>query len=468
MFRHPRTALDFIANFDSSSGMVQALGRFLHGKDFSGVGILPPYELPARVLNALPIWLREQLYIAGGWIETVEPDDLATFRAEIVNEWVVNQYPDRSYPAAMIGSSNGAMIHLCAALGIPWLPQTVLIPIHHDRVHPDEFRYALEAFRPAATQLLEANPSVELHHMHDPNQDRLMIQKMGYFRIKQRALGAAYEHFLEDHVPAGGTIFIVECTLHWPVKRVAERHVFQLGALGGATPDEYVHGSQRVEAYLSREGSHRRLWDPPPPDEEQPEAEWGFAEALRDDVVRLARRRGWHVRRILFEQPEDFSPLVADLYRWWYAQQGVEPNRLLVESFILLEPWWALRNRLVPFWMVFNKQPSFEAVNRYLDTAPSQSEIYLTLFSHGVNSIGLVPIDQWRSVCSRAARAGGFLGVDERAFPRDFAVFVRFHRALTRLQPHHPMPPPLAVADLDRFLDGDGHDYRVEWRNMNV
>src|SRR5919198_5800495 len=111
MLGHPHAALHFIANFDSSSGMVQALARFLHGRDFSGVGILPPYELPARVLNALPVWLREQLYIAGGWIEAGEPDDLAAFRSEIVDEWVVNQYPVRPYPAAMIGSSNGALVH---------------------------------------------------------------------------------------------------------------------------------------------------------------------------------------------------------------------------------------------------------------------------------------------------------------------------------------------------------------------
>ena len=186
-----------------------------------------PYELPARILNALPIRIREQLYIAGGWIEAVEEADLGTFRSNIVDEWVVGQYPHRSYPAAMIGSSNGAMVHLCAALGIPWLPQTVLIPVHHDRVHPDEFRYALEAFRPAATRLLEANPSLQLHHMHDPNQDRLMIQKMGYFRVKERSLAPAYARFLEDHVPRGGTIFIVECTLKWPADciRAAGRRV---------------------------------------------------------------------------------------------------------------------------------------------------------------------------------------------------------------------------------------------------
>jgi hypothetical protein len=115
--------------------------------------------------------------------------------------------------------------------------------------------------------------------------------------------------------------------------------------------------------------------------------------------------------------------------------------------------------------MVFNTEPSFDAVNRYLDTAPPQSEIYLTLFSHGVNSIGLVPIERWRSIFGRARRTGSFMGVDEDAFPRDFAVFVRFHRALQQLEPHYSLPAPLTLNELDQFLSRNGHGYQVDWRS---
>jgi hypothetical protein len=136
---------------------------------------------------------------------------------------------------------------------------------------------------------------------------------------------------------------------------------------------------------------------------------------------------------------------------------------LLVESFILLEPWWALRNRLVPFWMVFNTEPSYDALVRYLDAAGRQSEIYLTLFSHGVDSVGLVPIARWREALRRAERVGRFVGVDERAFPRDFAVFVRFHRDLQQVQPHYALPDPLTIGELDRFLEDHASRYRVTW-----
>src|SRR5439155_7282415 len=143
------------------------------------------------------------------------------------------------------------LVHLCAALGIPWLPQTFLIPVRHGGLHhPDEPKRDLEWARRPAAALLEANPELVLHHMHDANQDRLMIQRMTYFRVKRTRLGEAYRRFLAGTLPRGATLFLVECGLSWPTVRVADRHVFQHGALGGATAEEYYRGGPRVEEYL--------------------------------------------------------------------------------------------------------------------------------------------------------------------------------------------------------------------------
>jgi hypothetical protein len=299
--------------------------------------------------------------------------------------------------------------------------------------------------------------------MHDANQDRLMIQSMQYFRVKRQRLGETYERFLEASLTPGATIFLVECGLAWPTTRIAERHVFQHGALGGATVDEYLHGGPRVEAYLRRYGIPKTRWDSPTPDGRSPEAEWGFEPALRADVERLARRRGFRVRRLVFTEPEDLSPLVADLYRWWYRARGIDSRRLIVESFILLEPWWTLRSGAVPFWMVFNKEPSLAAVEGYLDGTEPFDDIALTLFSHGVDSVGLPSIDRWAAIPSRARREGRFAGVDRAAFPRDFAVFLRFHRDVAAVSERCPMPAPLTLAQLDAFLEAAGRRFRVEW-----
>lgn len=453
----------FIADFDSASAMVRALSRYLDGKDFPALGSSNPMRLIVPIGNKLSEKVREQAYIWGGWLETVPPRKLKEYDAEATAQWVTDYYPPRRYPAAMIGSSNGAAVHLCAALGIPWLPQTLLIPVERAHAHPDEFRESLEAAREPAEWLLGANPDLQVHHMHDPNQDRLMVRKLMYFRVKQRRLGAAYERFLRENLAPGATLFLLECDLNWPTTRVADRHVFQAGALGGATRDEYLHGGPRVEEFLTREGSESRQWESPTPDGVHPEAEWGFEPALRDDVERFAEEHGYRVRRIVFEQPEDLSPLVADLYRWWYRQRGIVANRLLAESFILMEPYWALRTGAVPFWTFFAVKSAADGLEGYLQSRDAFDELQIMLFSHGVRSIGYAPLERWRSLFRHTREGGRFVGVDEQEFPRDFGVFIRYHEDLKQTPARYPLPGPLGLDQLDAFLQEHGERYSVRW-----
>ena len=458
----------YVANFDSEAAMLRALGNYLRGEDFPMIGSMPRSVEPlmkalVAVVNVVPRRVREEVYTWSGRSEAVPPKRLEQVRAEDVSRWVVSHYPRRRYPAAVIGSSNGALVHLYCALGIPWLPQTFLVPVRRSGVHPDEPVEELQWGREPARVLLSANPELQLHHMFDPNQDRLMARRMSYFRVKRLQLGNTYERFLEGTLADGATLFVAECALKWPTTRIGERHVFQFGALGGATPEEFLRGSERVEDYLARYGSHRKRWDPPQPDGERPEAEWGFEPILREDIERFAREKGYRVRRIIFEEPEDPSPLVADLYRRWYEEYGLPTNRLLVESFILMEPWWALRTGSVPFWMVFNTESSADRLERYLEVADPYDYIHLMLFSHGVDSVGLAPIERWRSEVRRARKHGGFVGVDERRFPRDFATFVRYHTDLKKIPARLPMPEPLSLSRLDAFLDRAGDRYPVRW-----
>lgn len=455
----------FVAAFDSTTGMVRALGRYLEGKDFPGLGgTAPTSETLAALVNALPKVVREQLYIWSGAFEAIPAKQLGDVRAEELSRWVANSYPKRRYPAAMIGSSNGALVHLYAALGVPWLPQTFLIPVRRTGVHPDEPKQDLEWGVQHAAPLLEANPELQLHHMHDANQDRLMIQRMTYFRVKRLRLGEIYRRFLEENLAPGATIFLVECGLSWPTLQVGERHIFQMGALGGATPDEFLYGNERVASYLERYRSHRREWEQPQSDGERPEAEWGFEPSLREEVAQLAKDRGYHLQRIVFEQPEDVSPLVADLYCWWYEQRGLPGNRLLVESFILMEPYWALHTGSVPFWMVFNMEPSLQRVHEYLDGAEPFDEIYLMLFAHGVESVGLAKIEEWETVLRRARRHCSFIGVDPPKFPRDFGVYARYYPHIKkRIRGRYPLPEPMTFDQFGQFLKQSKGRYKVQW-----
>ena len=66
----------------------------------------------------------------------------------------------------------------------------------------------------------------------------------------------------------------------------------------------------------------------------------------------------------------------------------------------------------------------------YLEQTEAFDEIFLMLFSHGVDSAGLAPITRWRQLLERAKKRGDFIGVEEQAYPRDFATFIRYDTAL--------------------------------------
>ncbi len=95
------------------------------------------------------------------------------------------------YPAVLVGASNGALVHLAAAAGVPWLPQTLLVPVRRPGADPHAPEAALEFGLRFAPALLAANPHVALHQMHDANQDELMVSEMPYFRIKHLRLPPA-------------------------------------------------------------------------------------------------------------------------------------------------------------------------------------------------------------------------------------------------------------------------------------
>ncbi|MEH0820736.1 MULTISPECIES: hypothetical protein [unclassified Micromonospora] len=450
-----------VAAFDSASAMVVATARFLHNRDTPPMGrpagrLLGPLAVAA---NRLPIRLRETIYSLASGAEARPAAHMAALDIEDVAAAIAGLYPRRRYPAVAVGSSSGALVHLCAALGMAWLPQTLLLPLRQRQVPPDDPMRAVHAFDATAQALVARNPDFVLHHMHDPNQDRLTSQRMAYFRVKRTRLGPAYERFLTQTLDAGGVLLLAECTRRWPTTRVGQRHVFQFGALGGLEPQQYHEGDPRIADYLRRYGVQRTRWQVPAPDGESPEAEWGFEPALRDDVIAFARRHGYQVRRLVFDDPDDLSPLVADLYRWWYRRRGLPADRLLVESFMLLDPWWALRTGCVPYWSTFPVEGSADALTRYLEQSDAYDYLHLMLFCHGVESVGLATVDQWKAVLDHARVAGSFAGVDPGRYPRDLATFFRYQSALRALPDRYPIPEPLSLTEFGRFFAEHRHRY---------
>jgi hypothetical protein len=114
---------------------------------------------------------------------------------------------------------------------------------------------------------------------------------------------------------------------------------------------------------------------------------------------------------------------------------------------------------------VFCTDPSAETLRRFLDTE-SFDEIDLMLFSHGTEGVGVTPIAKWRALLERSRREGRFLGVDTRRYPRDFATFARFGRALAELGPQMEPPPPMTLSQFEAGLRAHGPLHGVQMRTL--
>ncbi|SDZ24934.1 hypothetical protein SAMN05421504_11182 [Amycolatopsis xylanica] len=424
-----RQAQDSVAGFDSATAMVRALAAALRGERFTTLGQPKVAEAPLRLSRWLPEAARTGIYRIAGAAEGAKPEELGELDLAEVAEWLAGHYDGHDrYPGVLIGSSNGAAVHLGAVAGVPWLPNTVLVPVKWPDNDPDRPRAAMEFGRDTATALLHNNPDLALHHMHDGNQDRLMISAMSYFRLKWLELPAAYQRFLSERLAPGAPIVLLDCTLRWPVTKVAERHYFQTGAYGGLEPYEYLRGSPQVERFLAEQGSELTAFDAPEADDTAPEAEWGLSPEFGAAVERWAAEHGHPVHRLAFEDPQDLSGPVADLHREWLTGEGVHTTRLLVESFVLLDPVGAARAGLVPYWTPFPVRRARDRLAEYLRDRPF-TELEVLLFPHGVRSAGIAEPEDWLALAERV----NFPATDRKTYPADFRALAEYGSAIGRM-----------------------------------
>ncbi|MDG5816894.1 hypothetical protein QA601_17485 [Chitinispirillales bacterium ANBcel5] len=457
----------YIAGFDSSSVPVRALGAYLFNKEFPALGLQPslvsrPAARLMLFLNKLSPSLREKLYSAAPISEALPrrmlKEDIATRSAE----YFVKQYPERFFPAVSIGASNGAMMNICALLGIPFLPQNMLIPVRRVKKDPHDVMGEFEFSKTWGTTLLKANPELALHLIIDPTHDFLMSHSIAYFRAKRIKLGKVYKQYLLKVLKPGGAILVNDCTLKWPVTSIDTNHYFQFGGHGSLTPDDFFHNNPNTAEFRKHYGNAATKWNPPKPDLNAAEAEWGLNTELLDDIRQFCTKHGFRLIRVSYEEPEDLSPLAADLYRDWYRSRQIDTGRLIVQSFVLQEPFWTVRTGSIPFWLVFPTIASFNKVQDYIQSHGPFKEIGVSLLSFGVTPPGLVAGPMWKRLFKKTSKRGFFIGVEESEFPLDFASLQRYHLDFGKqIRSRYPVFGKLSMEQFERFLTGAESQYSV-------
>jgi hypothetical protein len=428
-----RAAPDSVAAFDSALGSVKILGAALHGRDLPRLGQSRAAAAGVRATSLLPPPLRRLAYARAGAGEAVPAAELGDVDLRAVSCHIAAHYPDRRFPGVLIGAANGGMTHLAAAAQIPFLPQTVLVPVRWSGNQAERPDRAMAWGEAAARPLLAANPDIDLHHMHDGNQDELMVGEMAYFRCKWTGLPEGYRAFLDRQLQPGAPIVLVRGGMRWPVTRVDDRHVFQNGAYGGLDPDEYARGPHAPVA-----------------DDEAPEAEWGTTVSFEHAVRDWASAHGHPVLEVDSADPQELALRAATVYLDWRRDHGVERPRLVVDQFIQSQPWHVLRTGAVALWTVFPVVRCADRAEEWIRDAGPFARVDVALFNHGVASRGIADVSRWRALTRAGDRDGVLLGQSARRFPADFAALARATPSYRRL-PDGPSWSSLPVRELEHL-----------------
>ena len=455
---------NFLAGHDSATGMVIALSEFLQNEKFKGVGSVPTNDLYSTLINNLPINFRKKIYKWSGGFKALSPSELKSKNLEGIDKWIYNLYPHRKYPAIAIGSANGALIHLCAAMGIPWLPQTFLVPVDKpNHLDVDEPTSTMNWAQFLGDNILENNKDWQLHHMMDPNQDRLRANTIGYFRFKKLKLGIWYRRFLEQFLQHNGKIIVFDCNYEWPVHKMGQRHYFQFGGVGGLTPGEYYNGSPKITNFLYKKRSEKKNWEAPLPDEKKPEAEWGFESEILRDLEQWDNIKGIEKIKITFNHPQSVSDSVSEVYKKWYRDEEITPSRLLIDSFNVISPYLTIQKGCIPFWLVFNTTDSFTGLKNYMKEH-RYNEVYMMMLSPGKDCIGTINIEQWDSILKEALVKGKFIGTSSKEYPYDLGVYSRYSRELEKALPDITFPGLLNISKGLEWLKNSGDQkLRIEY-----
>ncbi len=357
------------------------------------------------------------------------------------------------YPAIIIGAPNGGVAYLAALMGAAFLPAYFLLSFA-DHTDPDDVATYQEHGSELINTILTTNPDLLAVNHYDPIHDRFLVEEVNHVRLKLLALPEAYRQFIERHLAPGGTVFYVDNSYQWPQYRIENRHMFQVGGLGGFSARDYLKGSETIDAWLAAQKiEHRKGWALPGYDlVETSESEWGSLPQFREAVKDFVDASGYQFRAINGAHPEDFSALAYTAYLWESRLHERRPNGILVECFSQINPTAALRADLLPLWMPFNTQDSLDYFTRMSPYMPKNLPVGISLLANFTKTPDLPPALAWKEVGEKIGPVH-WIGVHPKRYPMDIPAIFDYVPELQQWVQEHPGREPRPHLSPEELLE---------------
>lgn len=341
-----------------------------------------------------------------------------------------NENSSVGYPAIFIGAPNGGVAYLAALLGVPFLPAYFLLSFA-DHTRADDIESYQQHGARLIDTILKRNPDLMAINHYDPVHDRFLVEEVNHIRLKLLTLPEAYQEFISDHLAPGGHVLYLDNHYHWPQFQIDDRHMFQVGGLGGYSATDFLEGSKSLNRWLSHIGSsHRNGWKLSSyPIIETNESEWGSLPIFREAVKAFAQQQNFEFHSINGKHPEDFSALAYTAFLWESRLHEHTPNGILVECFSQINPTAALRANLLPLWMPFNTQDSLEYLARMSAYTPKNLDVGLSLLANFSKTPDTPPASAWVKTAEKIGPTR-LLGLNPERYPMDIAALFNYLPAL--------------------------------------
>ncbi|MBC7263953.1 MAG: hypothetical protein H5T64_06270 [Chloroflexi bacterium] len=450
----------YIENTDSSAIAMRSVAAALRGEFFASQDRGPLAELAARFISLLGpraiTWAVERVVATSG----INPRFAHAVRTENLAQYAVSLYHDCKgpYSAVILGAPNGGVAHLATALGVPFLSEHFLTS-YRDPAHPDDIATYKAHGDALAQPILANNPDLAVVNHYDPLHDRFLVKYVNHIRMKLLALPQAYRDFIRIRLQPGGTIIFIDCRYLWRQYRVAERHTFQVGGLGGVSDEQFMTGTPEIEAMQRAEGSpFVGGWRLDLPLSVEPESEWGTLPEFRAACEAFARQNGYQFLALEGNTPEAFSVLAYRAHRKLSEKEGRQPRGVFFDCFTLVNPVASRISRLLPLWLPFNCRDSLDFLRRMLPEIPTEMPVLFAPLPNFAPAFDTVPMAEWQTTLSN--HKVNWLGINPRLYPTDILGLLRFRREIESWCQAHPDPvrAHLTVEELTQLIQRGTHD----------
>lgn len=427
---------------ESSSPIItRAVAAGLRG-EYCDNYILPAWQkYLLRTLTLFPQSLSQEVISRFQTISGLPPTLLSNFKFdELINERI-NDYANIAgqFSCITLGAAlGGATSYISQVLGSPFLPQAFVITLKGGSPKGDVNQYFQRTAK-QALEIAETNPELITIQHFDPIHDGWLTRFVNHLRFKLITIPKGYIDFIRNKLMDGGTVVYLDGQAEWLRYKLGPRSYFQVGGWGDVSPQEFIDGSPRIQAYIYRTGLKNSNWKLEGyPLEVGPESEWGSEPGLAEALQTFCEEEGYKFVHIRLRHPNDFSKLAFKTAEYLLDKTGSKPTGVLVEMFTQFDSQAAIRSGLLPLWLIFNTKDSLDYLREMRVRFPTNKPVFFSPLSTFSITPDLVPWSDWGSALEGLDWVN--IGTRSSHYPADPLTIVNWTDSLRSWVEENPQP----------------------------